>query len=206
MLHQIDHLLYGVRNLQEGIAYIHELTGVKPVVGGSHPGLGTHNALMGLGNNIYFEIIAPDPQQKVDRVWMDLDQLEKPKLFRWAATTRDVMAVRNKGLSNGIDIGAVKSGSRYNPDGSLLEWILSDPNVNLGDGLIPFFIDWGEKSNPTPELPTGCKLKSFSASHPHPDKINRSLLTLGLELEVQQGPDFILTAEIETPKGYKVLS
>ncbi|GAB5527448.1 MAG: VOC family protein [Roseivirga sp.] len=206
MLYQIDHLLYGVRNLQEGMAYIHELTGVKPVIGGSHPGLGTHNALMGLGNNIYFEIIAPDPQQKVERVWMDLDQLEKPKLFRWAATTRDIMAVRNKGLSNGIDIGAVKSGSRYKPDGSLLEWTLSDPNVNLGDGLIPFFIDWGERGNPTSELPTGCALKSFSATHLHPDNINQSLDALGLELEVQQGPDSILIAEIETPKGYKVLS
>ncbi len=206
MLHQIDHLLYGVPDLEEGIAYIHELTGVKAVIGGSHPGLGTHNALMGLGNNIYFEIIAPDPQQEVERTWMDLDQLEKPKLFRWAATTRDVPAVRDKGLAGGIDIGSIKSGSRYKPDGSLLKWTLSDPNVNMGNGLIPFFIDWGEKGNPTPELPTDCTLKSFSATHPYPDKITPSLLALGLELEVRQGADPMLSAEIITPNGVIVLT
>lgn len=201
MLHQIDHLLYGVRNLQEGMDYIHKLTGVKPVIGGSHPGLGTHNALMGLGNNIYFEIIAPDPEQEVERTWMDLNQLEKPKLFRWAATTQDVTAVKKKGLVGGIDIGAVKSGSRYKPDGSLLEWTLSDPNVNLADGLIPFFIDWGEKGNPTPQLPAGCTLQSFKAIHPQPQKVDRLLNALGLQLEVDQGPEILLTAEIMTPKG-----
>lgn len=206
MLHQIDHLLYGVRDLQEGIDYIHELTGVKPVIGGSHPGLGTHNALMGLGNNIYFEIIAPDPHQEVERTWMDLDQLENPKLFRWAATTQNVMAVRDKGLAGGIDIGAVKSGSRYKPDGSQLEWTLSDPNMNLAHGLIPFFIDWGEKGNPTPQLPTGCILISFKAAHPQPQKVDRLLNILGLQMEVDQGPDVLLTAEIMTPKGLIHLS
>lgn len=206
MLHQIDHLLYGVRDLQEGIAHIHGLTGVKPVIGGSHPGLGTHNALMGLGNHIYFEIIAPDPEQKVDRIWMDLDQLEKPKLFRWAATTRNVMAVRDKGLARGIDIGTIKSGSRYKPDGSLLEWTLSDPNVNLADGLIPFFIDWGEKGNPASQLPAGCILKSFKATHPQPQKVDSLLNILGLQLEINQGPEVLLTAEIMTPKGLIHLS
>lgn len=206
MLHQIDHLLYGTPNLEEGIAYIHELTGVKPIIGGSHPGLGTHNALMGLGNNTYFEIIAPDPQQTVDRVWMALDQLKGPKLFRWAAASCDVPAIRDQGLRKGVNIGHVKSGSRYKPDGALLEWTLSDPNVNLGQGLVPFFIDWGQKGNPTPLLPTGCLLKSLKAEHPDSERITRTLNTLGLQLEINQGPEALLKAEIMTPKGLIHLS
>lgn len=206
MLNQIDHLLYGTKDLNEGMTYIHELTGIKPVIGGSHPGLGTHNALMGLGNNIYLEIIAPDPRQNVERIWMDLDRLNKPKLFRWAATTRDAHQVRIQGLKAGIDIGEIKSGSRYKPDGSLLEWTLSDPNVNLGDGLIPFFIDWGEEGNPTPELPGGCTLESFKATHPDTEKINDILTALGLDLSLQKGTEIQLIAELSTPNGPITLS
>lgn len=206
MLHQIDHLLYGTKDLNEGIDYIHELTGVKPVMGGSHPGLGTHNALLGLGNNIYFEIIAPDPEQNVDRIWMDLDQLTSPGLFRWAATTNDVYQVRSEGLKAGIDIGGVKAGSRYKPDGSQLEWTLSDPNVNLGNGLVPFFIDWGEKGNPTPELPRGCKLQSLRAIHPDPEKINGMLTALGLDLNLQKDSEIQLIAQLSTPNGPITLS
>lgn len=201
MLHQIDHLLFGTGNLQEGISYIHELTGVKPVIGGSHPGLGTHNALMGLSNNVYLEIIAPDPEQSADRVWMDLDKLDAPRLFRWAATSRDVHAVKRLAQTTGIDIGEVKSGSRYKPDGTLLEWTLSDPNTNLGDGLIPFFIDWGKKGNPTPQLPGGCILKSFKAQHPNSPQLIKTLKSLNLDLLVSAGPQPIFKAEILTPKG-----
>lgn len=206
MLHQIDHLLYGTKDLNQGIAYIFQLTGVKPVIGGSHPGLGTHNALMGLGNDIYLEIIAPDPKQEVERIWMDLDQLERPKLFRWAATTGDAQQVRNQGLSADIDIGNVRSGSRYKSDGNLLEWTLSDPNVNLGDGLIPFFIDWGVKGNPTPELPAGCTLKSLKATHPKPQQISKTLTALGLNLDLQPGSEVQLIAELLTPNGPVTIS
>lgn len=186
--------------------FIHHLTGVKPGIGGSHPGLGTHNALLGLGHNIYLEIIAPDPNQSVDRVWMDLDQLEHPKLFRWAATTRDVQSMRDLGLKAGWDIGEVKSGSRYKPDGRLLEWTLSDPNVNPGDGLVPFFIDWGEKGNPAPELPTGCKLEAFEAIHPKPEEIVNMLTVLGLDLTPDKGTRVQLIAKLQTPKGSVTLS
>jgi hypothetical protein len=206
MLHQIDHLLYGSNSLADGIRYICELTGVQPVMGGSHPGLGTHNALIGLDNNIYLEIIAPDPEQSVERVWMDLDQLEHPRLFRWAATAKNVEKVRQAGLAAGFDIGEVKAGSRYKPDGSLLEWTLSDPNVDLANGLIPFFIDWGVSGNPSPDLPQGCTLTGFKAFHPEPVEVMEKLSALHLDLQVKQGTVVQLKAEIDTPNGMITLT
>jgi len=89
----VDHLLLGTADLERGIAWVERRTGVKAVRGGSHPGVGTQNALISLGRRQYLEIIAPDPAQTVYTFPIDVRTLTEPRLMTWAAVTGDINAL-----------------------------------------------------------------------------------------------------------------
>ena len=57
----IDHLMWVVPDLRAGIDDLHARTGVRAALGGSHPSMGTANAILGLGTGVYLEVLGPDP-------------------------------------------------------------------------------------------------------------------------------------------------
>jgi hypothetical protein len=95
----------------------------------------------------------------------------------------------------------VRSGSRRRDDGALLAWRFSDPHVVVGDGIVPFLIDWGETPHPAVLAGQGAALVDLRAEHPEPQPIRAMLDRLGLGLTVDFGPAPALVATIEGPRG-----
>ena len=82
----IDHFVLGINNLEKGIQEFEEKSGIKPVFGGVHEKVGTHNALVSLGEGKYLEILAPlDPSKSAQSLFGDLnkDQTYSSGLGHW---------------------------------------------------------------------------------------------------------------------------
>jgi glyoxalase-like protein len=206
----VDHLLLGVADLDRGIAWVERLTGVKPAVGGTHPGAGTRNALISLGGRQYLEIIAPDPGQPSYNFHIDVRTLDEPRLITWAATTTDVNEIAKQAREAGHQIFGPRDGSRARPNGKVLKWKTVGVVNKFGLGgvePVPFFIEWAADSlHPSQDSPKGCELQSFEIEHPNPVGMSEMLKKLGIEAKVRQGKEARLAAALRTPKGKVTLS
>jgi len=203
LLPGVDHLVYATPDLAAGIAVVERLLGVKAIPGGQHPGGGTRNALIGLGDNTYLEIIGPDPDQpKPGRPRrFDIDEIKAPRLVTWAAKGTDLEAIVEKAKRHGVDLGQVQAGSRRRPDGVLLAWHLTVSPALNESGIVPFFIDWGKTPHPATSLPTGCFLVALRAEHPDAKRVQTVVSALGLNLRVDSGAAPATIATIRTPNG-----
>lgn len=199
----LDHILVGSPDLEKGIAFIEERTGVRAAFGGVHPGAGTQNALVSLGKNRYLEIIAPDPKQPATADVRDLRSLEEPVLVGWAQHPGDIEAFAQRLKGEGVEVIGPKPGSRKRPDGRILNWKTLALKDDAG-GLFPFFIEWGAGTiHPSVDAPQGCSLELFEAIAPEHDllQLRHRAGQLNLDLKINPGRTAHLHAIVAGPKG-----
>ena len=90
--------------------------------------------------------------------------------------------------------------SRRRPDGTLLQWRLTDGDTQHPSGLVPFLIDWGTSVHPTATGLPVTPLLDLSASAPDPDEIRPLLSALNTRLPLRQGA-VAITFTVDTPRG-----
>lgn len=197
-----DHLLLGVANRDAGIRWVEERTGVRAVIGGSHPGIGTHNALLSLGGRQYLEIIALDPDQtQVADRYQILKTIEAPRLITWAAVSDDIDATATQWRAAGLDVIGPKPGGRQRPDGTMMRWATLDVKADLPI-VIPFLIAWEPgMTHPAADSPPGCRLDTLTFAHPQPARLRETLARMGIDATVDAAPDATLVARLQTPRG-----
>lgn len=200
---RVDHLIYTVPSLDRGVQEIERLLGVRPVPGGRHPEYGTRNALVSVGPTTYLEIMAPDPELATPERGrlFGLDTLERPRLATWVLRSEQIEAVASRARTRGVDLGPVSSGSREQPDGTIVSWRLTDPYAMPLGGVIPFLIAWGDTPHPANGAPRAGELTGLGIEHPDPDAVRRALSALEVEMTVTGAPRPRLVATIRTDAG-----
>ena len=199
----LDHLVYATIDLEASILDLETRLGVRAMPGGRHPGRGTRNALIGLSERSYLEVIGPDPTQAETTAlgWFGVGHLEAPRLVTWAVAHDDLDSLVARAQARGVRLGSVASGSRQRADGAELRWRFTDPATVVADGIVPFFIDWGDSPHPAASAPSGLELVSLRAEHPEPTRVRQALVAVGLEMPVEPGPAPALVATVRTPNG-----
>ena len=201
----LDHILLGCSDLDHGIAFLEEHTGVRAAFGGVHPGRGTQNALISLGERSreepnprrYLEIIAPDPKQSGVGQYSVITKLKEPRLIGWAAHRDDLDKFADRLRQNGIEFEGPQPGSRQRPDGKVLHWKALRLKDDRG-GLLPFFIEWtSHTTHPSVDAPRGCHLESFELLTPDADALAKTADQLGLGVAISKAAESQIRAVIK---------
>lgn len=220
----IDHLVIAAPDLDTGAEYVADALGIAPHSGGAHPGMGTHNRVLGMFGQMYLEVIAIDPSAPAPQRprWFALDtkamqqrlrdgpflahwaaRVERPTdLSRWQAQYPDRIAPPVP-----MTRGALQWRLTVPDDGSLPAW--RGEAASAGDGVFPTLIQWDVADHPGVSLPRhDLALRKLRGKHPQAELLRQGLAWIGatgaIEIEHTDGPP-LLEAEIETPAGLKTL-
>lgn len=149
----LDHVVIASTDLESDIKDFHKNLQTKPIPGGTHPSLGTRNALVSVMNSkTYIELLAPDPNNS-NGLGNQMLNLHKPGLsltpYHFAIRTSNLEGVRSKAKSLGMEATPIQQMSRTTANGKVLKWRWVFLRGHKLGGLVPFFVDWSGSPHPT---------------------------------------------------------
>lgn len=210
---KLDHITVIAPTLTEGVSHVRNCLDLDVPFGTRHDYMGTHNHRLQLGDRVYLEIVALDPDgiSPGRARWFGLDNQASVRadwdngrrLRGWVASTES--------------LGAVLSG-RHDIFGDEIPLPPADPAFAFSipqdgslplDGAAPSLID--HRGDPTsmadiPDL--GARLLSLTLEHPDPGTIEALYRELAIDRPptVVKGSELRYLAQVETPGGLKELT
>lgn len=137
----IDHLIFGVRDLDAAAHRFWEEYGLASYEGGVHPAYGTANRIVPMGDS-YIEIMGvADPSVARTNPLGEflLSQTQGgDRWVAWCLRSDDIEATATR-----IGSAAIP-GERMRPDGRAVTWRLAGLEIALSDPPLPFFIAWDD--------------------------------------------------------------
>lgn len=136
---ELDHVLVAVSDLADAARELEARHGLASVRGGRHPGWGTANTIVPLGD-AFLELVTVvdevEAQASVFGRWVARALPTAARPLGWVVRTRRLDDVVER---LGLD---VRPGSRVTPDGHLVRWRLAGLDRAAAEPTLPFFIEW----------------------------------------------------------------
>ena len=208
---RFDHIAIGCTTLEQGAAYMADKTGLTVPVGGEHTLMGTHNLVMALGVDTFFEVIAINPStpKPSHHRWFGLDDTQFPSArpHSWILNSDNLDEDLAKAKSLGINLGSPTTLTRGD-----MTWrfaVREDGAIPL-NGAAPMIMEWPEMpAHPAVKMTDlGARIKSIVLRSPHAVILNNLLNTLGdgnMPIEITDSPDTKLTMTLNLNNGREVV-
>ncbi len=210
---KLDHLTVIAPSLAEGVLHVRNCLDLDVPFGQRHAYMGTYNHLLQLGDTVYLEIVALDPDADApDRPrWFGLDDQNKVRcdwdegrrLRGWVARTDTIDAIiagRGDIFGEKVPLPTVNASFDFA--------IPNDGSLPL-DGAAPSLIDRRGKSRAMATIvDLGARLRSFTLEHPDPAAVEAlyRALTVDRPPDIRRGSKLRYRAQIETPAGPRELT
>lgn len=210
---QLDHITVIAPTLAEGVSHVRACLDLDVPFGQCHGYMGTHNHLLQLGDTVYLEIIAVDPDApEPGRLrWFGLDNRKGVRaawdagrrLRGWVARTDGIDAVlagREAVFGRKVALPVFNSSFDFS--------IPDDGSLPL-EGAAPSIIDRrGKPRSMATVADLGARLVAFVLEHPDPTAVS----ALYRQLDVDRPPGIVKAAklryraQIETAAGLRELT
>lgn len=200
----LDHVAVAAGTLEEGVEWVEARLGVRMQAGGRHAHYGTHNALLGLEDGLYLEVIAIDPMAEpaARPRWFDLDRYSgAPRVQIWACRSEDLTSALVQYPQAG-DAVALERGD--------LKWRMAVPSTAIlpYDNCFPALMQWDVPDHPARRLmPSGCRLRRLTVHHPLAEDLRTDLAGAFSDPRVAFEPGGpALSLAFDTPAGPRELA
>jgi hypothetical protein len=136
---ELDHVLLAAHDLDEASHALETRHGLTAVEGGRHPGWGTANRIIPLGD-AYLELVAAADEAEAASTafgrWVLARRASPFAPLGWAVRTSNLGAQAARLGLTALD------GARERPDGSVIRWRLAGVDEAVAEPCRPFFIEW----------------------------------------------------------------
>ena len=199
-------MLVAVTDLAAAARAMQDEYGVRVEGGGRHPGWGTANCIVPLGD-AYLELVtvvdaALAAHSSFGR-WIAASQSELLLPLGWAVRTDDLDEVASRLRLT------IETGSRTGRDGELVKWRLAGVEEAAAEPALPFFIEWA----PGTRLPgrdrsahaTGEVSITEIRVSGEPHRVESWLGTHQVAIEIRPGPSAITAVVLRSTSGDEIV-
>jgi hypothetical protein len=210
---KLDHISVVAPSLAEGVSHVRACLDLDVPFGQRHAYMGTYNHLLQLGDTVYLEIVALDPEADGPgrTRWFGLDDKKRSgpigmKVGACEAGSREPTQSRQS-----LQVTEVSS-ARRSPlpaVNSSFDFAIPDDGSLPLDGAAPSIIDRRCKPRSMATIADlGARLRSFTLEHPDPAAVEAlyRAMTVDRPPTIDRGSKLRYRAQIETSTGLKQLS
>jgi Glyoxalase-like domain len=185
-----DHVVLGTSNLDQAVDDFEALTGVRPLMVVSHNGCGTKSARVAFEQCAFLELLGPDPKQPSTPLAEKLAMLPEGKLVpvHYAVRNNKSSDLKKSTWSDmGFECDEVTMIAK--DKGMPWKWSMYFLEGHDDDGIIPFFVDWGESHHAAGRLPIVGNLEDVVVRGPADNKLHQLLNGVD-DINLEKGDEF----------------